>query len=165
MEYNLVGKIIKPHALKGEVKIKTDSSFIEERFKEGALLYIKNKESFMPLEVKSHRNMKDYELVSFKGYDTVESLTPLIGSLLYGEKDESLIKNGGHFYSDLIGMHVFQYNVCVGVVKDIVSYPQSDYLLVQEKEAEKLVPILNEFIDSIDDKEKIIYIVDMEGLL
>lgn len=164
MEYNYVGKIITTHGLKGELKIKSESSFINERFKEGSTLYILNKGEYQKMTVASHRSMNGYELVSFLGYDDVDKAQFLRNKDLYGEKDRSILKEGMHFYSDYPGMKVSQYNKIVGEVKEILSFPQADYLSVEnDKNEVRLVPILDEFI--LDVKDNIIYVVDMEGLL
>lgn len=39
MEQVIVGKIVNTHGIKGELKVKTSTDFIEERFAKGAHLY------------------------------------------------------------------------------------------------------------------------------
>ncbi len=166
MEFNEVGKIAQTHGLKGELKILSDSDFIEERFKEGNTLYIKEKDSYKEIVVKTHRSMHGYELVSFVGYDKIDDTLSLLGKTIYGERDKKLLKNNGHFYTEYIGLNVRQFNKIVGKVKEIVYLPHCDYLVVvNEKGLEKLVPIREEFIECVLDDEKEIVIVDMEGLL
>ena len=167
MEYNDLGKIAQTHGVKGEVKVKTDSSFINERFKEGGTLYIKTGNSYKPLIVKSHRSMLGYELVKFDGIESIDDAMPYLGKTLYAEKNRDLLEEGEHFYSDLIGLTVYQFKKEVGKIIRIDALPQCDYLIVKlnNDEKEKMVPLLDEFIDEIDDDKKIIYITDMEGLL
>ena len=86
MKYNEIGKIAQTHGLKGEVKIKTDSDFIAERFKAGATVYYKEKDNYKELIIKSHRSMLNYELVVFEGLESIELITPYLGKLLYGER-------------------------------------------------------------------------------
>ena len=167
MEYNDCGKIVQTHGVKGEVKVKTDSSFIDERFKEGNTLYIKSNNNYKPLIVKSHRTMLNYELVSFEGINSIDDAMPYINKTLYAEKDRNLLSENEHFYSDFIGLNVYQYNKKIGIILRIESLPHCDYLIVKRDtdSKEKMVPLLDEFIDRIDDLNKNIYIVDMEGLL
>ena len=40
MKYLEVGKIIATHAIKGEVKVSLSTSFADERFKKGNVLYV-----------------------------------------------------------------------------------------------------------------------------
>ena len=166
MEFNEIGKIAQTHGLKGEVKIKTDSDFISERYKVGATVYYKEKENYKPLVIKSHRSMFNYELVLFEGIDSIEKVTPYLGKTLYGERDKNLLDEGEHFYSDLIGMDVYQDGVLKGQVKEIKEYPQYDYLsIVSLDNKEKLVPLLEEFIEEIDEENNRITLISMEGLL
>lgn len=167
MEYNDCGKIVQTHGVKGEVKVKSDSSFINERFKEGSTLYIKSNNTYKPLIVKSHRSMLNYELVSFEGINSIDDAMPYINKVLYAEKDRSLLGENEHFYSDLIGLNVYQFGNKQGIVTRIDSLPHCDYLIIKmdSDSKEKMIPLLNEFIDKIDDEKKIIYITDMEGLL
>ena len=166
MEFNEIGKIAQTHGLKGEVKIKTDSDFISERYKAGATVYYKEKENYKPLVIKSHRSMLNYELVLFEGIDSIEKVTPYLGKMLYGERDKNLLDEGEHFYSDLIGMDVYQDGVLKGQVKEIKEYPQYDYLsIVSLDNKEKLVPLLEEFIEEIDEEKNRITLISMEGLL
>jgi len=166
MKYNEVGKIATTHALKGEVKVKTDSSFISERFKVGAKLYIKENDSYKELEVLTHRSMQGYELVSFKGYENVDLVMPFTGKILYGLKDRGLLTEGENFYSDFIGLDVYQFNELKGRVQDVVSYPHADYFKIKSVDnKEKLVPLNKAFIENIDLENNKLTIIDMEGLL
>ena len=166
MEYNEVGKIAQTHGLKGEVKVKTNSSIIDKRFKEGATLYIKSNDSYKPLTVKSHRSMLNYELVSFVGLEDINDVMPYLGKTLYGERDKNLLDEGKHFYTDIISMKVIQDGIEKGEVIKIVEYPQCDYLIVKTPlNKEKMIPFLDEFVEEINEEEKRIYITHMEGLL
>ena len=166
MEYNEVGKIAQTHGLKGEVKVKTNSSIIDKRFKEGATLYIKSNDSYKPLTVKSHRSMLNYELVSFVGLNDINDVMPYLGKVLYGERDKSLLDEGKHFYSDIISMKVIMGGVIKGEVINIIEYPQCDYLIVKTLDnKEKMVPFIDEFIEKINEEEHSIFITEMEGLL
>ncbi len=166
MKFNEIGKIAQTHGLKGEVKIKTDSDFIDERYKVGATVYYKEKNNYKPLVVKSHRSMLNYELVTFEGIDSIEAITPYLGKMLYGERDKNLLEEGEHFYSDLVGMDVYQNGVLKGKVKEVKEFPMYDYLsIVDLDNKEKLVPLLEEFLEEIDEDNNRINLVDMEGLL
>lgn len=166
MEYNLVGKIAQTHGVKGEVKVKTDTSFIDERFKECSTLYTKDGKNYNPIKILSHRSMNGYELIFFDGYDNMDKSMTLIGKTLYGERDRSLLEENTYFYADYIGLNVSQFNKIVGKVVDIAYQPHSDYLIIRnEKNEERLVPLRNEFVEKVDLENKVVYIVDMEGLL
>ena len=77
-EYNRVGKILKSHGIKGECKVDSNSRFIDIRFKVGNTLYIKDKEDYKPIIVRSKRGTNDKLIIGFEGFDTPESLYPIL---------------------------------------------------------------------------------------
>ena len=165
-KYNVVGKILKSHGIKGECKVDSNSRFIDQRFKVGNILYIKDKNEYKELKVRSKRGTNDKLIIGFEGFDTPESLYPILHKTIYGLKDKSILKEGDHFYSSYKGAKVIQFGEEKGVVKDIVSYPQADYLLIiDNNKEEKLVPLLKEFIEDLDEDNNTLYIKEIEGLL
>ena len=54
-----VGKIVGTHALKGELKIRSNSDFSNERFKKGNSLYIRYHGNDIELEIISSRFHKN----------------------------------------------------------------------------------------------------------
>ena len=165
-DYNVVGKILKSHGIKGECKVDSNSRFIDERFKVGNTLYYKDKTEYKELKVRSKRGTNDKLIIGFVGFDTPESLYPILHKTIYGLKDKSLLKEGDHFYSSYKGAKVIQFNEEKGIVKDIVSFPQGDYLsIIDNNKEEKLIPLRNEFIEDLDEENNILYIKEIEGLL
>ena len=45
MNQVIVGKIVNTHGIKGELKVKASTDFIEERFQKGATLYLEYQQS------------------------------------------------------------------------------------------------------------------------
>ena len=68
MKYLLVGKIIGTHGIKGEVKVKTDSGFKEDRYRKGSVLYAKVDGKMEQICVDSHREHKNLDLIKFNNY-------------------------------------------------------------------------------------------------
>ena len=65
----LVGKIVGTHGIKGELKVKSDTSF--DRFKKGSKLYIDKKEE---ITVNSHRQHKGMELITINGLKDINDV-------------------------------------------------------------------------------------------
>ena len=55
--YMQIGTIIGPHGVKGEVKLRTDTDFSQQRLAEGAILYVKkpSRRAPRPIEITSSR--------------------------------------------------------------------------------------------------------------
>ncbi len=66
-----VGKIVGTHALKGELKIRSNSDFSNERFKKGNSLYIRYHGNDIELEIISSRFHKNNYLVAFKDHQNI----------------------------------------------------------------------------------------------
>ena len=57
-EYIEIGKIVNTFGLKGELKIQSESDFIDYRFRKGALVYLKMGRIIKEYTVSSYRILK-----------------------------------------------------------------------------------------------------------
>ncbi|MDT8337045.1 MAG: ribosome maturation factor RimM [Candidatus Izemoplasmatales bacterium] len=164
MDYLKVGTISAMRGLKGEVKVKSFTNMQAERFIVGNKLYVLENNKYIPFEIESYRVIKNSDFLSFKGYEDINKIEKYQGYDLYMESDYYIdLEENEFFVDELIGLKVYQFNQHKGIVKDIVTYPQGDYLIIETEDGARLVPFRDEFIEEQSD-EKIV-IVDMEGLL
>ncbi len=163
MEYLNVGIIQNTHGLKGELKVRNISDF--NRFVVGNTLYIKHNSEYIKAIVKSVREQKDLLLVQFEGLEDINKVLLYKGDTIVISKDDAGdLDDGRYYYYELIGRDVYnQNNVLRGKVTDILEYPMYDMLEIEYKGVKKLIPFIDEFIDSIDDDR--IVIKEIEGLL
>ena len=159
-----VAKLGKTVGLKGDLKLFIDSDF-PEQFKKGATFTTNRK---IQLKVSSYNSSR--EIIMFEGYEDVELAKKLTNQELYASaeqtRDNCVLKENEFFWFDLIGCEVFESDLKLGMVKDILRYPISDYLEITtsnelvEKELPKtfLIPhIFDNYILSVDiDNKKII---------
>lgn len=157
----LVGKIVGTHGIKGEVKVKSDTSF--DRFKKGNILYI---EKEMEIKIDSHRQHKGMELITFNGFKNINDVLCFVGKELYVPHNRDELDEGEFFYEDLIGLMCYDSkNNEIGKVIDIQEVPQGIILEIEGKEKTILVPYVEQFIEDVDLENKAIYINEIEGLL
>jgi len=164
MDYIKVGTIAGTRGLKGEVKIKSSTNMQNDRFRIGNILYVNDSEKIIPLEIKTYRVINKIDVLSFNNLQDINKIEKYLGFELYMSSDQEVNLNENEFLvEDLIGLKIYQNKIFKGVVKDIITYPQGDYLLVETDNGEKLVPFRDEFIkhQSVDR----IDIFEMEGLL
>lgn len=163
MDYVEVGKILNTHGLKGEVKISSHSDF--NRFEVGKELYIKINDELIKVTVKSHRFFKDLDLVVFKDYEDINLIEKYKGCKLVIPKDllEDL-DDDEYYYCDLIGLECYTKDEkYIGKCVSIREVPQGEILEIEKENGKiSLVPFVDEFIVSVDDK---IVIKEIEGLL
>lgn len=166
MKLNLVGTIVSTHGIKGEVKIKSDSSF--ERFKKGSKLYIKNKDITKEIIIDSHRVHKDLDLITFNGLTNINDVLEYIGYEVYVDiegLDE--LEDDEFYFDDLIGLNAFDEDgKKLGTIRDINEVPQG--IILELEKADKTtsyIPFVDEFIKEVDLENKKIIITPIEGLL
>ena len=164
MEYLKIAEIKATRGLKGEVKIKSLTNMQNNRFKIGNELFVIENGVYKPMIIVGYRVIKDIDILTFKGYDEINKIEKYVGSDLFIEnvKPEDLEDNE-YLIEDIIGLKVFQNHIHKGYVKDVVTFPQGDYLEIETEDGLKLVPFRNEFILKQTDEE--ITIIEMEGLL
>lgn len=162
MEQVIVGKIVNTHGIKGELKVKTSTDFIEERFAKGAHLYIDENGVKKEMIVKSHRFHKGHVLVCFEGYQDINLVEKYKGCLLYADKDVDLLDEGEYYVGDLIGCEVYNQGELIGKVKDIQLYEHHDLLVVEGKQ-KIMIPYVDAFVEAEDIENKRIDVLLIEG--
>lgn len=167
MEYILIGKLIKPFGIKGEVKVDIYTDFIEERFAPGSLVYLKLGDEYQAMTVKKYRVHKDQLLLQFEGYEDINLIEKYhLVDIYKDQKDIKPLKEGEYFFRDLVGLDVILKNEVIGHVKELEAGVRSNFLrVIKPDKKEVLIAYLPVFIDHVDLKERKIYLKDVEGII
>lgn len=157
----LVGKIVGTHGIKGELKVKSDTSF--NRFKKGNKLYI---DKTICITIDSHRQHKGMDLITINGLTNINDVLCFVGKDIYVPHNRDELDEGEYYYEDLIGLDCYDSkNNYIGPIKDLQEVPQGLILEIQGKDKTILIPYVDEFVKKIDLENKIIYINEIEGLI
>ncbi len=164
MGFIAIGTIVNTHGVKGNVTVKTDSDFKEERYAKGNRLYIKTATARIPVTVESFFVKKTVDVLKFQEFNSLDAVENLKGATLeVDEADRELLEDDTYYYSDLIGLEVYGKDY-IGIVDAIRSYPQGEVLVVgRESDKPALIPFRKEFIKRVSKTR--IDIIEMEGLL
>ena len=155
MKYIFIGRIVNTHALKGEVRIVSDSEFKYRIFKENTLLYIgENKDKEI---IETYRKHKQFDMVKFKGIDYINDVLKYKGSKVYIDESILNLKDDEILISELINMDVYNDNKYVGKITEYRSDNGNNMLRVNNK----LIPYNKDFITKIDKENKSIYFHDI----
>lgn len=168
MEYLIVGKIVGTHGIKGEVKVKSDTSFKDERYKKGSILYLDFQNKKEQIKIDSHREHKNMDLITFNGYNNINDILKYVGcDVLVKKEDLKELEDGEYYYDDLIGLMAFETSgKKIGEVIDINEVPQGIILVIEKEDGKRaLVPFVPYFIKDVDLEEEKIIIEPIEGLL
>lgn len=169
VEYLNVGKLVNTHGLKGEVKVVRITDF-EERFEPGKSLLLFKKNSNQPIElkIKTHRQHKAFDMLTFEGYTNINQVEPFKEGMLKVEKDDVLdLEENEYFYHDIIGCQVFTIDgEVIGQVKEILAPGANDvWVISADGKKDVLIPYIEEVVTDINIEEKVIKINPLEGLL
>ncbi len=163
MEFIKFGTLVNTHGLKGEVRIKSDSDFKDERFKKGNTFFIDKK---IEVTVKSHRAHKNLDLLVFEGYNHINDIEKYKGLDLFIEKDKlEKLSDDEYYFFELEGLSVYEDNKLLGSVKEIKESPANPLLILSMKDKDVMIPFVGEFIINVDIENKRIDISTIEGML
>ena len=160
-----LGQVIKTHGLKGEVSVLLDVDFPSEYEKlESVFLLMQGK--LVPFFIDTIQINGNKALVKFEDLDTIEAATELVKSELY--LPLSLLpelENDGYYYHDLVGCQVFENDVLIGVVKEVIDLNGNELLSVVNGDKEALIPMKEEILKKVDTKAKRVEVELPDGLL
>ena len=165
-----VGKITKPHGLKGEVRVLPDTDFPEERFSVGNTLYMdrRNGTDLTPLVIATRRKHKQFELLRFEGYCHINDVEPWNGALLKVPEDQlSELEDDEYYYHEIIGCHVItEEGEELGKVKEVLETGANDVWVVKGPQGkEVLLPYIDDVVKMVDIENKTIKVHVIEGLI
>ncbi len=163
-----VGVIIKPHGIKGEVKVypTTDSPL---RFNEITHVnIIQQGRTIGDVKVAGVKFFKDIVILKLKGYNDINEVEALKGAELYIPREEGAeLEDGEYYIADIIGMEVLTDDgVRLGTVKDVMETGANDvYVVEREGGKELLLPAIKQCILDTDIDKNVMTVHLMDGLL
>jgi len=169
----LVGRVAKPHGLRGDVFINSETDFPDERFAPGAQLLMRSAAAgetgpTQPVTVDAVRFHNGRPIVRFMGVSSVEQAEPLARATLWVPAKSRAPLPEGQFYHDaLIGCDVETVaGEAVGRVTRIDNFGSAPLLAVTDgRHPELLVPLAEAICVRIDPSARRIVIDPPEGLL
>lgn len=162
-----VGAITRVHGVHGEVKVfpMTDDN---RRFKKLKKTFVDTGKGLVELECESAKFFKQFVILKFKGYDTIESIEKYCGKGIFVTREDA-VKPGKdeYFIADLIDMNVIdEENHLQGMIKDVLSTGANDvYVIELDDKRELLLPAIKECVLFVDVKERLMKIHVLDGLL
>lgn len=168
IDYLKVGKIVNTHALLGEVRVISDSDFKDERFKTGSQLFIDVNGEYLPVEIKSHRVNKSFDLLKFVGMDHINDVEKYKGcELLVATTNLSVLDDEEYYFYEIIGCQVKTIDgVVLGEISEVLQTGANDVWVVKRKgEKDALIPYIEDVIKAVDIENKTVTVELLEGLI
>ena len=159
----VVGRVTKPHGLKGEVAVEVRSDN-PERFAEGARLFLEDGRELTVARSHRHGNRL---LLTFAGVGDRAGAEALHGRLLVVPESWLPALPEGEYWP-------FQLEGCVvrtgsgrelGTVVDVIANPANDLWVARDEQGgETMIPALRDVIVEVDPDAKRIVVRDIPGL-
>ena len=164
-----VGKIVNTQGIKGEVRVMGTTDFAAERFVPGneLQLFLPNGEQ-MTVTIKSHRLHKQFNIVSFEGFPTINEVEKLRGGILkIAKEDLHELAEDEFYYYEIIGLTVVDQKLGeLGPITEILAPGANDVWVVKSKQyGEVLIPYIESVVLNIDLDHKQVEVDLPEGLI
>jgi len=160
----LVGRVARPHGLRGQVVVNAESDFPEQRFKPGQVLLIGPSDRVIAHEIREVRFHQGRPILAFAGVQTVEEAEVLAGTELWVPQSTlDPLPAGTYYRHDLIGCEVRDNGGgLVGRVTAIEGTLDRSYLVV---DGDVMVPLVEGICLEVDMAARRIVVDPPDGLI
>jgi 16S rRNA processing protein RimM len=161
----VVGRIGRPHGVRGAVTVECRTDEPDERFAPGAVLLVEDAPSLVVSGSQWHSGRL---LVQFVGVDDRSAAEALRGTLLEVERDDAeRPADPEEFYDTaLVGCRVVTTEgVTVGTVTEVAHLPAQDLLVIATDAGEVLIPFVSALVPEVDLSARLITVDAPPGLL
>jgi 16S rRNA processing protein RimM len=163
----VVGRVARPHGIRGQVIVNPETDLVEDRFRAGATFWTRSAQGHEQLRVASARVQNGRPVVAFEGFSSIEDVERLAGlDLRVPEEELRPLGAGMYYHHQLIGCAVETVaGESVGEVVGVEGGAGGSLLEVEGSRGQVLIPLAVEICVEIDVGTKRIRINPPEGLL
>lgn len=156
-----IGKIVNVHGVQGEVKLKPCTKDVGI-FSSLDFLLIEGEKFFIE-SVRIHKKMA---LIKFKGINSREDSSSIMNKFVAVSRDmANKLEEGEYYIADLLDCSVYENDILLGKIIDIIETGSNDVYHVKNKDNEILIPALKTVVMKIDIIEKRIEVILPKGLV
>lgn len=162
-----IGKVLKPHGVKGELKIEPHTDHPDRFKKLSRVFLVSPRGEQKECRVKAVRYQDQAPLVLLEGYDAPETAKGFNGWLVQIPEEEAVpLPEGSYYWFELVGMEVeSETGEKLGAITDIFQTGSNDVYVVRSGRREIYLPATKEVVRQVDRKAKRMVIHVLDGLL
>ena len=163
----LVGRVARPHGVRGQVIINPETDFVDDRFVGGATMWARSDRGVHALTITSARVHNGRPVIGFEGFSTIEDAQRLAGlELRVPEEALQVLGEGVYYQHQLVGCDVETVSGGrIGQVSRVDGGAGGSLLAVRGARGEVLIPFARHICVDIDVAARRIRIDPPEGLL
>ena len=160
IEYLMIGEVLKPQGIKGEVKIKPYAANHDD-FRRWKTLYIKQGESYAPIKVKCNRVHEGFVYAMLGDCATMEDAEKFRAVQLYVDRAHANpLEEDEVYISDLIGCEgIDEAGKSIGELVDVLQHGVVDVYVFKKGAKSVMAPALKAVFPTVDVKEKRISVI------
>ncbi|WP_314647237.1 ribosome maturation factor RimM [uncultured Microbacterium sp.] len=149
-----VGRLVKPHGLKGALKLELYTDAPERRFVTGAEFTLQVPEASpwhgKTVVVREYRVMNGNPVVFFQDVDDRTAAESLVRAILWLDHEGDDAEDNAWFDHQLVGLDVVRDDAVIGRVVRVDHLPAQDLLIVKAGENEVMVPFVEAIVPTVD---------------
>lgn len=162
-----LAEVARPHGVKGEVRLRLFNKASDTLLgMEEVLVRLPDGEEH-EVSVEKARRADDAVLMKLYSVDDRDRAEDLRGALVCVRRRDFPEPEDGEFYAvDVVGAEVRHASTRIGDVKEIVTYPSVEAMLVRadDGEGDWEIPLTEQYIARVDAKAKIVELVTLDDL-
>ncbi len=169
--YQSIGFTKKTYGVKGELKLNIEDRYLED-FAQADVLFLDIAGRKIPYFLE-YINFENPFTLKFEDFDSKESAIELTGKEIFMRTTDLLAEEERVF--EVVGNLVFEQYINfeivdktlgeIGIIEEIIEYPQQEMAALRFQEKEVLIPMNEQLITKIDTENKVIEMDLPEGLL
>lgn len=145
-----IGIILKPHGVKGAIKVGPMTDDVA-RFKKLEKVYI-NEKMYKVLNAQLSSNEVFLTLDGINSRDEAELFR---NKEIQVEKNDAVkLEEGRYFIVDIVGCEVFVEDEPIGKIQEVLQHGAADVYVIKSKDKECMVPALKKLLVSVDTENK-----------
>ena len=163
----LVGRIARPHGIRGHVFVTPETDFVDDRFVPGATMWTRSERGDEQLTLAAARVQNGRPVIAFEGFSSIDDVERLAGlELRVPEESLHPLAAGAYYQHQLVGCAVeTTAGQPVGVVRRVEGGAAGSLLAIDGARGEILIPFALEICREVDIAARRIRIDPPEGLL
>ncbi len=159
-EYLMIGEVLKPQGIRGEVKVKPYAAN-QEDFRIWKTLYMKQGEDYAPVKAKCSRIHDGFVYLTLDTCASMEDAEKYRGVQLYVDRAHANpLEEDEVYISDLIGCEgIDEEGKSIGVLQDVLQHGVVDVYVFRQKGRSVMAPALKAVFPTVDVAAKRIGVV------
>jgi len=159
------GKIINTHGCRGGVKLESwcDTPKILADMKR---IYMQEAGEMKEYKVSHSAIFRQFVLMDLDGIEDMDAAMALKNTVVYAARKDFHLKKGEYFLVDLIGLPIIDAKSgdVLGTLLETVNRGASDIYVVNTPSGERMIPVVEEFVERVD-PDKGIFVNPIPGML